>query len=221
MLDLWRSCRPDDDHDVLLSLVAFKGHKGTGTYQSYHSNIYQCYPATAPGSNKMTKRWSMTSAAAKKTMTQHLSGFGRELVEKWHDVEILKYDALPKASQDQFPFFWADLKDMDMDGCSSYPDVEGQEALQMSKTSLFLSLTDSLGKLGKFGKTSKWKVVKFHEIPKKRNMPPMNIIPKIWDYMNLKYFMWIFWHRSVGRQAGRSRYLNPLRHFTCSSSRGK
>lgn len=38
---------------------------------------------------------------------------------------------------------------------------------------------------GRFGKTSKWKVVKFHEIPKKRNMPPMNIIPKIWDYMNL------------------------------------
>lgn len=37
---------------------------------------------------------------------------------------------------------------MDMDGCSSYPDVGGQEALQMSKTSLFLSLTDSLGKLG-------------------------------------------------------------------------
>jgi hypothetical protein len=29
----------------------------------------------------MTKRWSMTSAAAKKTK-QHLSGFGRELVEK-------------------------------------------------------------------------------------------------------------------------------------------
>ena len=49
----------------------------------------------------------------------------------------------------------------------------------MSKTSLFLSLTDSLGKLGKFGKTSKRKVVKFHEMPKKRNMPPKNIIPKI------------------------------------------
>ena len=49
------------------------------------------------------------------------------------------YIALPKASP-----FLKDM-DMDMDGCSSYP-VGGQEALQMSKTSLFLSLTDSLGK---------------------------------------------------------------------------